>query len=105
MTDKEKKKCKYMISILGEQILDDESDRIEVLTEGNFLMKKDHCYIGYKEYDEDAPQSFYDNLIKVQDNTVTITRKGPMRSQLRRPYDRSFHKNNEQLPHQKRRNA
>ena len=59
MTDKEKKKCKYMISILGEQILDDESDRIEVLTEGNFLMKKDHCYIGYKEYDEDAPQSFY----------------------------------------------
>ena len=69
MTDKEKKKCKYMISILGEQILDDESDRIEVLTEGNFLMKKDHCYIGYKEYDEDAPQSFYDNLIKVQDNT------------------------------------
>ena len=72
MTDKEKKKCKYMISILGEQILDDESDRIEVLTEGNFLMKKDHCYIGYKEYDEDAPQSFYDNLIKVQDNTVTI---------------------------------
>ena len=79
MTDKEKKKCKYMISILGEQILDDESDRIEVLTEGNFLMKKDHCYIGYKEYDEDAPQSFYDNLIKVQDNTVTITRKGPMR--------------------------
>lgn len=29
-----------MISILGEQILDDESDRIEVLTEGNFLMKK-----------------------------------------------------------------
>ena len=82
MTDKEKKKCKYMISILGEQILDDESDRIEVLTEGNFLMKKDHCYIGYKEYDEDAPQSFYDNLIKVQDNTVTITRKGPMRSQL-----------------------
>ena len=123
MTDKEKKKCKYMISILGEQILDDESDRIEVLTEGNFLMKKDHCYIGYKEYDEDAPQSFYDNLIKVQDNTVTITRKGPMSSQLmlekgrrhqclyqtpavcRRPYDRSFHKNNEQLPHPKRRNT
>ena len=80
MTDKEKKKCKYMISILGEQILDDESDRIEVLTEGNFLMKKDHCYIGYKEYDEDAPQSFYDNLIKVQDNTVIITRNGPMHS-------------------------
>lgn len=82
MADKEKNKGKYMISILGEQILDDDSDRIEVLTEGNFLMKKDHCYIGYKEYDEDAPQSFYDNLIKVQGDVVTITRKGPMRSQL-----------------------
>lgn len=40
MADKEKNKGKYMISILGEQILDDDSDRIEVLTEGNFLMKK-----------------------------------------------------------------
>lgn len=36
MTDKVKNKCKYMISILGEQILDDESDKIEVLTEEIF---------------------------------------------------------------------
>lgn len=80
--NKEKGKGKYMISIIGEQYLDGESDKVEVLTEGNFLMKKDHCYIGYKEYDEDAPQSFYDNLIKVQGDVVTISRKGPMRSQL-----------------------
>ena len=45
MTDKEKKKCKYMISILGEQILEEESDRIQVLTEGIFMMIKDLCYI------------------------------------------------------------
>lgn len=75
-------KEQYLISILGEQILDDESDKIEVLTAGNFIMKKDRCYIGYKEYDESAPGEYYDNLIKVEDNTVTITRRGPMRSQL-----------------------
>ena len=46
-------KEKYLISILGEQTLDGETDKIEVLTAGNFMKKKDHFYIGYKEYDED----------------------------------------------------
>ena len=72
----------YMISILGEQILDGEKDKVEVLTSGNFMKKKDHFYIGYKEYDENDPNQHFDNLIKVEDNIVTITRKGPMRSQL-----------------------
>lgn len=75
-------KEKYMISIIGEQTLDGETDRIEVLTAGNFLMKKDHFYIGYKEYDEENPNNYYDNLIKVEKNMVTINRKGEMRSQL-----------------------
>ena len=75
-------KEKYMISIIGEQTLDGETDRIEVLTAGNFLMKKDHFYIGYKEYDEENPNNYYDNLIKVEKNLVTINRKGEMRSQL-----------------------
>lgn len=73
---------KYLISIIGEQKLDGESDKIEVLTGGNYIMKNGHSYIGYKEYDESNPQDYYDNLIKVEDNMVTITRKGPMRSQL-----------------------
>lgn len=76
------KKGKYLISIIGEQIVDGETDKIEVITTGNYLMKRDHCYIGYKEYDEDAPESFYDNLIKVEQNMVTISRKGPMQSRL-----------------------
>lgn len=76
------KKEKYMISIIGEQILDGESDKIEVLTGGNYIMKNGHSYIGYKEYDETSPDDYYDNLIKVENDTVTITRKGPMRSQL-----------------------
>lgn len=75
-------KEKYMISIIGEQKLDDDTDKVEVLTAGNYIMKKDHCYIGYKEYDENAPGDYFDNLIKVENNIVTITRKGPMKSQL-----------------------
>lgn len=75
-------KKEYMISIIGEQKLDNDTDKVEVLTTGNYIMKKDHCYIGYKEYDKDSPSDCYDNLIKVEENMVTITRKGPMRSQL-----------------------
>ena len=71
-------KEKYLISIIGEQIVDGETDKIEVITTGNYMIKRDHCYIGYKEYDEDAPENFFDNLIKVEKDTVTIIRKGPM---------------------------
>ncbi len=79
---KESNNEKYLISIIGEQRLDGESDKIEVLTGGNYIMKNGHSYIGYKEYDQTGSTDYYDNLIKVEDNMVTITRKGPMKSQL-----------------------
>ncbi len=75
-------KKKYLISIIGEQILDGESDKVEVLTTGNYMMKKDHCYIGYKEYEENNPNYYSDNLIKVENDIVTISRKGSTKSQL-----------------------
>ncbi len=75
-------KKEYMISIIGEQKLDNDTDKVEVLTTGNYIKKNGHSYINYKEYDRDNPNDCYDNLIKVEENMVTITRKGPMRSQL-----------------------
>ncbi|MEE0956637.1 MAG: DUF1934 domain-containing protein [Ruminococcus sp.] len=75
-------KEKYMISIVGEQTVDGETDRVEVLTAGQFIKKRDHFYIGYKEYDEENPQEWSDNLIKVENDLVTIRRKGPYGSQL-----------------------
>lgn len=78
MTDNEK----YLISIIGEQIIDGESDRVEVLTSGKYILKNGHAFIGYKEYDEENPEVFSDNLIKVEENMVTISRKGPYKSQL-----------------------
>ena len=49
----EKEKNPYMISIVGEQSVDGQDDRIEVLTEGKYMMKSGHFLINYKEYDED----------------------------------------------------
>ena len=81
-------KEKYLISILGEQTLDGETDKIEVLTAGNFMKKKDHFYIGYKEYDPDNPHKVYNNVIRVDENMVTISRNGPQHSRLMLERDR-----------------
>ena len=66
----------------GEQTMDGETDRIEVLTAGKFIKKNDRFYIGYREYDEENPNDWSDNLIKVDKNTVIINRKGQLGSQL-----------------------
>ncbi|HCA04846.1 MAG TPA: DUF1934 domain-containing protein [Ruminococcaceae bacterium] len=73
---------RYMISIVGEQTMDGETDRIEVLTAGKFMKKNDKYYINYKEYDEENPNDYSDNLIKVDRNVVTINRRGALGSQL-----------------------
>ena len=82
MENKNKEKERYMISIIGEQRVDGQDDRIEVMTSGNYIMKNGHHYIGYKEYDSDSPETYFNNLIKVENETVTISRKGPVSSQL-----------------------
>ncbi|MEE0675726.1 MAG: DUF1934 domain-containing protein [Ruminococcus sp.] len=73
---------KFLISIIGKQTVDGESDRVEVITTGKFMKKSDRWFIGYKEYSQDEPLSHYDNLIKVDGDIVTISRKGEIRSQL-----------------------
>lgn len=78
----EKEMNRYRITIIGEQRVDGEDNKIEVLTEGKFLMKNDHFYIGYKEYDEDNPRRLVNNLIRIDENMVTISRKGAQRSRL-----------------------
>ena len=73
---------RYMISIVGEQTMDGETDRIEVITAGKFIKKNNRFYIGYKEYNKEDPNDWSDNLIKVDENVVTINRKGQFGSQL-----------------------
>jgi uncharacterized beta-barrel protein YwiB (DUF1934 family) len=47
MTDKDLNR--YRITIIGEQLVDGEHNKIEVLTDGKFMQKRDHFYIGYRE--------------------------------------------------------
>jgi len=80
MTDKDLNQ--YRITIVGEQLVDGEHNKIEVLTDGKFMRKRDHFYIGYREYDEDNPSKVYNNVIRVDEDMVTISRTGPQRSRL-----------------------
>ena len=80
MTDKDLNR--YRITIIGEQLVDGEHNKIEVLTDGKFMQKRDHFYIGYREYDEDNPSKVYNNVIRVDEDMVTISRTGPQRSRL-----------------------
>ncbi len=77
-----KDKNPYMISIVGEQKVDNQDDRIEVLTEGKYMVKNDHQLIFYKEYQENLPDKFFNNVIRVENEKVTITRRGETSSQL-----------------------
>ena len=79
----ENKKNEYLISVTGIQEVDGEKDKIELQTVGKDIMKPDHAYIGYKEYDEENPSVSSNNIIKVEnDNKVTIIRNGEIQSRL-----------------------
>lgn len=78
----------YLISVTTQQILaEDETDKIELITDGNYTMKNGHRYIIYKEYSDDNPSQQSSTFIKIEKNesseqTVTISRRGAMRSDL-----------------------
>ena len=74
----------YIISIVGEQKYEDERDnsKINLDTLGTYFRRGKAWHITYREYDEDSPHRFFNNLIKVENNMVTISRKGPQRSRL-----------------------
>lgn len=76
-------KKEYLISILGIQEVDGEKNEVEVITSGHFMTKNGHTYIGYKEYDDEDPKVYSDNLIKIESpEKVTIIRKGDTSSRL-----------------------
>ena len=62
----EKDKNPYMISIVGEQKVEGQDDRIEVITEGKYMMKNGHFLINYKEYDEDLPDKFLTTWLRLK---------------------------------------
>lgn len=74
---------KYLINITGIQELDGEKDKIELTTTGSYIMKNNHTYIGYREYDEDDPRICSNNLVKVEgSDRVTIIRNNGKQTRL-----------------------
>lgn len=79
----ENNRDKYLISVTGIQEVEGEQDKIELQTIGSYMVKPDHKYIGYREYDEDNPSVSSKNLVKVEDdNRVTIIRNGGKQTRL-----------------------
>lgn len=78
----------YLISVTTKQILsEDETDKIELVTDGSYTTKNGHRYIIYKEYSDDTPPQHSSTFVKIEqdeDNRdiVTISRRGAIHSDL-----------------------
>lgn len=73
----------FLISIVGTQEVDGERDTVEVMTSGDLITKNGTTYISYREYNNDDPNIYSHNLIKIEsDEKVTIIRKGETESRL-----------------------
>lgn len=45
----------YLISIVGKQKIDGETDTVEVVTEGSYVFRNGKYFITYEEYDKENP--------------------------------------------------
>ncbi len=73
----------YLISIVGTQEIDGETDRIELTTVGTYVHKGSSRYIVYHEFNEDFPSEKVTSILKVEDEKrVTLIRSGGQRSRL-----------------------
>lgn len=74
---------KYIINIIGTQELDGQKDTVEVTTTGEYGSKDGKKYIRYKEYDEESPKSFTNNVVKIEgSDKVTVLRYGENSTRL-----------------------
>lgn len=62
-----------LITIKGLQMALDDSDTLEIMTNGKYYKKNGKHYVLYEEVVEDQKVS---NMIKIYDETVEITKKG-----------------------------
>lgn len=72
----------YLISVVGKQTVDGESDTIEVITNGNFTDEDGVITITYPEYSDEDPNIKTDTTVVLSDNKLTIERNGEMSSRL-----------------------
>lgn len=73
----------YILSVTGKQMVDGESDSIELQTPASYTTKNGSRYITYKEYDANHPSRIYRTTVKIdKEGIVTIMKGGEERHQL-----------------------
>lgn len=69
---------KYLISVRGRQLVDDEAGEVELTTRGSYVKRGDKRFIHYKEYDGDTGEASPATL-KLEGSCLTLLRPGGTR--------------------------
>ena len=73
---------RYKITVVGEQTVDGEKDKIEVITEGDMTVTDGKIVITYPEYTQDTPAQKTDTTVTYENGVLSIDRQGEMSSHL-----------------------
>lgn len=66
----------YMLSVTGRQIVEEQSESIELKTMASYVTKNGSRYITYKEYDTTNPEKKYRTTVKISEDGVVTVMKG-----------------------------
>ena len=73
----------YLITVIGKQTVDGESDSIEAITSGDCRIEDNgDITITYPEFSEENPTVRTDTTVSLRGNILTIERRGQMSSRL-----------------------
>ena len=72
----------YRITVIGKQTVDGESDKIEVITDGDMVIDGDTITITYPEYTDDTPTKQTVTTVMMDGAVLSIDRQGEMSSHL-----------------------
>lgn len=73
---------RYIITVVGKQTVDGESDQIEVITAGDMVITEDKITITYPEFSDDTPAKQTDTTVTLENGVLCIDRQGEMSSHL-----------------------
>ena len=73
----------YLITVIGTQTVDGESDSIEVITSGDYVRDDTgDITVTYPEFSEENPTTRTDTTVTLRGKILTIERRGEMSSRL-----------------------
>ena len=73
---------RYMITVVGAQTIDGETDTIEVITAGDMTIEDGRITIRYPEYTQDNPAQKTETTVTYDGDILSIDREGEMASHL-----------------------